>query len=168
FKTKPQESSGNQTAATEHKLSALDRELTQLISERQGVEKVIKSDFPRYSALMAPQPLSADQIKSLLDDDTLLLQFSLGQERSYLWLVAPDSVSGFQLPARAAIEEKAQTLIDALRNSEPRRGESAAALRARRARELPAYLDEASKLSQMLFGRVADRLNKKRLVIVAD
>ncbi|HEX7333356.1 MAG TPA: CHAT domain-containing protein [Pyrinomonadaceae bacterium] len=168
FKTKPSENSGNQTAETEHKLFALDRELTQLISERQHVEQTIKSDFRRYSALMAPEPLSAEQIKSLLDDDTLLLQFSLGQERSYLWLVTPDDVSGFPLSGRAAIEEKAQNLINALRNSEPRRGESAAALRARRARELPAYLSEATKLSQMLFGRVADRLNKKRLVIVAD
>src|ERR1700752_2643421 len=162
------QSSQSQAAETAGKLASLDRDLIQLISERQRVEQAIKSDFPRYATLMAPQPLSAEQIKSLLDDDTLLLQFSLGQERSYLWLVTRGGVSGFPLPGRSAIEDKAQTLIDALRNSESRRGELAVLLRERRERELPVYLRQASELSQLLFGQVFDRLSKKRLVIVAD
>ena len=40
----------------------------------------------------------------MLDDDTLLLEYALGSERSYLWAVTPGSFAVYQLPKRAQIE----------------------------------------------------------------
>lgn len=42
------------------------------------------------------------------DADTLLLEYALGTERSYVWAVTPASISGFELPPRARIEAAAQ------------------------------------------------------------
>ena len=46
---------------------------------------------PGYAALAQPQPLSAAEIQALLDPDTLLLAYALGEERSYLWAVTPET-----------------------------------------------------------------------------
>ncbi|WP_044500190.1 hypothetical protein [Nostoc sp. PCC 7107] len=35
---------------------------------------------------------------------TLLLQYSLGEQRSYLWMVSKTSISSYELPKRADIE----------------------------------------------------------------
>lgn len=52
--------------------------------------------------------LSAAEIQSqILGKGTLLLEYTLGQERSYLWVVTPSSIQSFPLPPRAAIEAKA-------------------------------------------------------------
>ena len=38
----------------------------------------------------------------------LLLEYSLGEERSYLWAVTPTSIKSFELPKRAEIETTAR------------------------------------------------------------
>ena len=55
------------------------------------VQGQIRSKSPRYAALMQPQPLALQEIQQqVLDDETLLLEYALGDERSYLWAVTPD------------------------------------------------------------------------------
>ena len=49
-----------------------------------------------------------------MDEDTLLLEFSLGQEHSYGWVVESAAVRGFELPPGAEIEKVARRLYDVL------------------------------------------------------
>ncbi len=55
-----------------------------------------------------PQPLTLSQIQQQLDKDTLLLQYSIGEERSYLWAVTPNSLNTYELPGRGKIVQAAQ------------------------------------------------------------
>jgi hypothetical protein len=58
--------------------------------------------------LTGGQPLSlADIQQKVLDDRTVLLEYSLGSEQSYLWVVPQSSAALFKLPARNAIEKLA-------------------------------------------------------------
>src|SRR5262249_20354820 len=109
-----------------------------------------------YAALAQPQPLSVVEIQRLLDDDTLLLEYELGEKRSYLWAVTTTTVSSFQLPPRAEIEAAARKLYDLL-SARPKRGDPPD----------PPFIARAEALSRMLLGPAASQLGGKRLVFVA-
>lgn len=149
-------------------LAEADRELARLDAERERIETQIKSTHPRYAALMFPRPLDVREVQQLLDRDTLLLEFFLGEEGSYLWALTPNEVSGHRLPPRSEIESAARHLKELLRAGQPLPGETAAQHLERATRAEADYWREAAALSRVLLGPVAARLKGKRLLIVAD
>jgi CHAT domain-containing protein len=148
---------------TREQVEAAKRELDSLIDESRQVEAKIRETSPRYAELKYPQPLGLPEIKRMLDPETLLLEYSLGEERSYLWAVTPTRVESFELPKRSEIEALARQSYGWLAA-----GETGAQLRARLARPVAKTPEWADALSRILLSPVASRLGKKRLVIVAD
>src|SRR5262249_31060954 len=68
--------------------AAAAREIRELLKQREELEVRIRATSPRYAALTQPQPLSVAQIqRDVVDADTVLLEFGLGEERSVLWAV---------------------------------------------------------------------------------
>lgn len=143
---------------TERQLVALEKAIGTLTATYQDLQERIRATSPRYAALTLPQPLNVKEIQQqVLDDETLLLEFSLGDDRSYLWAVTQSAISSHQLPKRGEIEKLARTVYDLLREPQPWREEI-----------YGQYWLKASKLSQMLLGEVAAQLGTKRMLIVAD
>src|SRR5262249_37169663 len=99
---------------TETRAAAIETELNALTIELQQIQTQIRQASPRYAALMQPQPLTADEIQQQLDDDSLLLEYSLGDQRSFLWAVTPKTVTSYELPNRKVIEAAAQNIYDLL------------------------------------------------------
>jgi CHAT domain-containing protein/tetratricopeptide (TPR) repeat protein len=86
----------------------LQSELDKLATEYDSIENQIRSASPRYSALTAPQPLSLAEVQQqVLDDKTALLEYSLGNQNSYLWAATQGGVSLYRLPARSAVDQQA-------------------------------------------------------------
>ena len=50
----------------------------------------------------------------MLDENTLLLEYELGEQKSFVWAVTPDSVKSFELPGRATIEQEAKRFYQIL------------------------------------------------------
>jgi CHAT domain-containing protein/tetratricopeptide (TPR) repeat protein len=146
------------------------REMAALLTEWRELDAEIRARSPRYAELTRPRPLDAATVRrEVLDDDTLLLEYALGAERSYLWLIGRDSMTTRAMPPRAEVELAARTFHELLtaRNSDPP-GETPAA-RQRRIAAADGSLDAAARvLSTMLLGPVAQELGTKRLLIVAD
>src|SRR5207253_797453 len=71
-------------APTGEHVNALTKEIAALADEYEQVLALIRQASPRYAALTQPAPLDLQEIQTLLDPDTLLLEYSLGEERSYL------------------------------------------------------------------------------------
>ena len=133
------------------------REEEDLLLQLDQTEAALRAGNPRYSALTRPRALRAGEIQALLDGDTLLLEYFLGEEKSYVWAVSPASVAGFELPPRAVIEAAARDLYEALRSP------------AGSARNAPGGVAERLRtLSRMLLQPVAGLLGSRRLAIVAD
>ena len=89
----------------------LEEELEALGVEYDNIENQIRAASPKYAALTAPQPLTLAEVQQkVLDDKTALLEYSLGEQNSYLWAVTPQSVALFKLPARSAVDQQAQAL----------------------------------------------------------
>ena len=91
---------------TNEQADAADKDVEGLATELRQVETQIRLKSPSYAALTQPQPLTLKQIQMLLDRDTLLLEYSLGKDKSYLWAVTPDSITGYGLPKSKDIEDR--------------------------------------------------------------
>jgi len=148
--------------------TAITKEVEDLSSQLDDVRSKIRGTSPRYAALTQPQPLKAVEIQQLLDDDTLLLEYSLGEARSYLWAVTNHSIEAYPLPNRATIEPLVQELTQLITAPPRRENENAVQWRQRNAQANELYGPRAAKLSQIILGPVAAKLGNKRLLIVGD
>jgi CHAT domain-containing protein/Tfp pilus assembly protein PilF len=140
---------------TETALINFKKELETLLTQQKELQTKIRTNSPKYAALQYPQPLTLLQIQQQLDKDTLLLEYSLGEEHSYLWAVTPNSIDSYELPKREEIEKAATEFRDKLQQN--------------KAGDLTdLFALSATKLSKLILAPVADKLSQKRLVIVAD
>src|SRR5262249_56815522 len=98
-------------------------------------------------------PLTATEIQqTVLDEDTVLLEFALGEERSWLWAMTPHSVTSVELPPRRTIDAAARSLYARFTARQRRRAESADVY-VRRVYAADAQLTrDAAAMSQMLLG----------------
>jgi CHAT domain-containing protein len=152
-------------------LAAGQAEINQLTAEYDQVLAEIRIQSPRYADLTQPQPLNLAEIQRQLDQQTVLLQYLLGKERSYLWLVSHDSLESHPLPGRAVIESALRRVYDLATARLPRPGDTEVQQRARLANAKSAdrqYWLAATRLSQILLPLAMDKVARKRLVIVPD
>ena len=159
--------SGQQTT---EQAAAIAREIESLTNEYQQLQAQIRQSSPRYAALTQPVPLSLKEIQAqLLDADTLLLEYSLGQERSYLWAVTPASITSYELPKQAEIEEVArQVYAQMAKAGQVARTDASGQRGIGDALSQSPHVAAATRLSQMLLSPVSAQLGKKRLLIVSD
>jgi CHAT domain-containing protein/tetratricopeptide (TPR) repeat protein len=86
---------------------ALRDELRGLISQDAAVEAQIRSALGRDLA----QPLpSVEELRGDLREDSGLLEYYLGERKSYLWLIRRNQVLMWNLPPRAEIERDVRTM----------------------------------------------------------
>ena len=154
---------------SEAQKTAADRDIKSLRREFDQTQAEIRRQSPRYAALTQPQPLKPAQIQQLLDDDTLLLEYALGEKRSYLWIVSRNDVLPYVLPGRAQIEKSALRLRESLTAWEPWQAtEDPQKYIAKRDNAARNYRPQAIELSNLVLGPATSKLGKKRLVILAD
>ncbi len=139
---------------TEAQAETIRQEIAELETQLQQVEAQIRATSPRYAALTQPEPLTLKEVQQqIVDPGTILLSYWLNGERSYLWAVTPTSITAYELPKRADIETAAQEFICYL---------------------APVYSGsadadvKAATLSKIILAPVAEQLQQKRLLIVAD
>ena len=138
------------------KSAVIEKELRALLAEHQEVQGQMLIQSPHYAALTDPVPLKLNEIqRRSLDRDTLLLEYALGEERSFLWAVTPTSLCVYTLPRRAEIEAVALRAYGLLTKSNRRQYTGSSEL-------------AAAELSLMILGPVVAELGRKRLAIVSD
>ena len=155
---------------TQEQASGAAKEIDALTTEYDQVQGRIRETSPRYAALTRPVPLGAKTIQQqVLDDDTLLLEYALGEEKSFLWAVTPASIKSVELPKRSEIEQAARRVyeLSTARNKQVPK-ETIEQRRLRLERADVEYLAASSALGKMILGPIAAELKNKRLLIVSD
>jgi CHAT domain-containing protein len=143
--------------------------LRELTTELAEIKARIKTSNPHYAALTQPQPLALKEIQQqVLEDDTLLLEYALGEKRSYLWAVTPTTLTSYELPAREEIERPAHRMYSLLSSRQRLSTESIRQYQTRIPAADKEYAELSQKLSDMLLGPVAAHLGARHLLIVAD
>ncbi|NET02193.1 MAG: tetratricopeptide repeat protein [Sphaerospermopsis sp. SIO1G1] len=85
---------------------AIETEIANLVEEYEKIQTQIRINSPRYAAITQPQPLSLKEIQQqVLDENTLLLEYSLGEDKSYLWAVSKTGMTSYELPKSSEIEQ---------------------------------------------------------------
>ena len=133
----------------------IEAELGQAEEEGERVEWQIRREHPRYAAFRHPALLSPERIQELLDDRTAFLEYTVGKESSYLFLVTRERVAGYRLPPAAELEEEVGVIREALQK--PGR------------LHYGRYVDAAQRLYRTLLAPARDLLrDKPRLMISPD
>ena len=136
-------------------------------------EAKLRASSPRYVDLVEPLPVAASELQhGLLDSETVLLEFVLGDAQSWLWAITHATFDSYKLPPRAEIDAAARRVYEMLTARQPARGPRQPP-HGRRIADADAELSvAAARLSRLLLASIEPRLRKawrgKRLVIVAS
>jgi CHAT domain-containing protein len=106
--------------------------------------------------------------QQVLDDNSLLLEYFLGDERSYLWAVSREEISSYELAGRAEIEELAQNVYGLLKANQSVLNETNEPRQARVGVAAEQLASKIANLSRLLLAPVAPKLGTKRLLVVPD
>ena len=89
----------------------LEAELERLAAEFESLENQIKAASPRLNSLVHTRSLTLDEVqRRVLDDETALLEYSLGEQSSYLWVITRQNAALFKLPAGSTMDQLAMDL----------------------------------------------------------
>lgn len=135
-------------------ITEINNQITELNTQIQNVNIKIRRENPKFADLSEGKTPTAKEIQQLLDDETVLLEYKLGEKRSFLWLVTKDSIEVFVLPKRQIIEEKARAFY--------------ASIIANNKSDQTKTLQISKDLSKILVSPVAAKITNKRISIVAD
>jgi CHAT domain-containing protein/Tfp pilus assembly protein PilF len=137
--------------------AARRREFSDAQQAYEALEGEIRAKNPAYAGLAWPQPRTLTEIqKNLLDNGTLLLEYSVGESGSRLWAVTPQSFQSFDLPPAKTLDPLARTVAELAAD---RKRDAAASARYERA---------AQSLSVTLLGPVAGLIGSNKVLIVAS
>ena len=162
------------------KPSDLEGELEKLQVEFDNIENEIRTASPRYASLTAGQTLSLAEVQQkVLDDQTILLEYSLGPDGSYVWAISKTGATLRKLAPRPTLDKLATDLraqliptklqrrivgIDVAADAQRGLGVSATPF----AEDAAAFVAASSALYKAVVEPVAGMLGEKRLLIAAD
>ncbi len=132
----------------------IGRELDALLldlADREARHREYATAFLSEEAVRLPEIR-----RDLLDEETLLLAYSLGEERSFLWAVSPSSFAAYELPPRKEVEKLAELAYGLLSESDRIELEQQS-------------LEAAGDLARVILGPAVGRLDAHpRLVVISD
>ena len=140
---------------TEAQAQNAERTVSLALDGYRQIEAQIRVSSPRYAALTRPEPIDFKSIQAQIDPATLLLVYSLGEQRSFLFAVTAKTIDVHVLARRDEIEREAKRFYERFKVD-------------KLSRALDAGVDDGQRLSRILLNPVAEQLAGKRLVIVAD
>lgn len=87
----------------EGEIAKANKEITALQEKYEEIQRKIRRVNPRYASLVYPTPLTLPEIqRRVLSPDAVLLEYALGSQYGYLWVVTSDSMSSLRLPQDSA------------------------------------------------------------------
>ncbi len=137
-------------------IKALEQHQEEVLQQYRELQTKLQATPNRYANLTQPQPLTLKEIQEqVLDDQTVLLQYALGKEHSYVWVVTKTSITTYQLSGRQEIETSARNMILGLTAPKNRI-------------RLNHLATVGNRLTALLLNPVRHHLENKRLLIVGD
>jgi tetratricopeptide (TPR) repeat protein len=138
---------------SESQVRASEREISDLLDKRASFESGIRM---KHAGVGLPESLSVTEIqKDVVDESTVLLEYFVGDQNSYLWAVTHNAIQGFVLPKRAVIEKATMRFYNLINDRQPQ--------------AVQQYEEAARNLGEILLPKPVTALTRgKRLVVVAD
>ncbi|MBI4752583.1 MAG: CHAT domain-containing protein [Acidobacteria bacterium] len=156
----------NQTKPDLQKIGIVRAEIHRLNNEYRGLEEKIREKHTRYAELTQPMPISVKVLQQqILDSETTLVEYCLGEEGSYAWVITQTEIQAFRLPKQGDIEAQARAFCQALSFQPGRTRE----LKLANITPIKTSLTKAGKeLSEAILSPILPVLKTRRVLLVAD
>jgi len=146
------------------------KRLDDALREWNDLDATIRGSSPRTAALLQPALVDAAEMRaSLLTKGTALIEYSVGEERSFAWLVTAAGLHTATLPGRARLEwltRRGLAVLDARNRSAPK--ETIDARAARIAAADATFERVAAELGRILLGPFERQLGTLKLIVIPD
>jgi CHAT domain-containing protein len=138
-------------------LRALEEKHRELEAKHKQLIQEIRTRNPSYEQVIQPTAWNLAKIQEqvVADDQTVLLEYSLGSEKSYLWAITRSGIKSYELPDVKRIIEVTERVYNLLK--ELPSGNTDAALTA-----------AVQDLAQMVLLPAKDQLAHRRVIVVPD
>lgn len=133
-------------------LDRIDREIDAASANLATLQDKVRIQSPSYADINHPLTLPQIQ-RQVLDPHTTLLEYSLGEQHSYLFVVTQTSLTTYELPPRAQLERSARDFYDLISGD---------------TQDLQEIDRAGHALSTTLLGPAAAQLGDARLIIIGD
>jgi CHAT domain-containing protein len=166
------------TEDVKKKPSELDTDLEKMQVEYEEIENQIRTASPRYASLTSNKPLTLAEVQqNVLDDQTVLVEYALQADDSYLFVVGKSAVNLFKLPPRMSIDRlamdlraqlfpsKLQRRIVGIDVAEANRGLGIATTAPE---DVAPFIAASNALYKVVLEPAAAMIGDKRLMVVAD
>lgn len=139
-------------AAEKGLLDQAEADMLQALSELENLEAEARKARGEDTGRSA-EAVSVGVAQTLLGDDTVLLEYALGEDRSFLFRLSAETFEVFELPGRAELETLARRVHEGLSSPQTATADMA---------------EERRRLADLLLGAALPGLGQKRLAVVAD
>jgi CHAT domain-containing protein/tetratricopeptide (TPR) repeat protein len=150
-----------QESTSAERTKQLTTELTSAEDALAQFQIEVRSSDPAYASLKYPVPFTGERVqRELLNDETGLIEFVVGEEKSYAWFVSREKITQAVLPSRAELNRLVGAYRKSLSESAPGPGvaDSITKLRV-----------EGRELYKVLLQPFENRFGSlKKLIIVPD
>lgn len=128
-------------------------EMNRLLLGYEEIENRIRKLNPLSEALSNPPAVTLADARALLDPESALIAYSIGEDASHALLVTGEGVHAFNLPRREIVDAAVERFLESLDIGTPR----------------PVRRRRVKGLSDMVMGPMLEKLSgKKRLLIVSQ
>jgi CHAT domain-containing protein/cytochrome c-type biogenesis protein CcmH/NrfG len=130
------------------------KRLADIAAEREALQSTLAKEFPSYTGLAQPQPLTLSETQAMLDDDEAIVSFYFDEQKGYAWTVTRTEGFWTEIPTNAKqLNEQVQQLRSSLTFNA----------------DVPFDAKLAYEIYQQTFGPIAETIaGKKRLSIIAN
>jgi CHAT domain-containing protein/Flp pilus assembly protein TadD len=139
----------------------LQKKLHDLDEKYLDLMRDIRQENPGYADLTIVEPLRLDEVYDQLDDQTALLEYSLGKKESFVFTVTKNNLAVYPLANEKVISDSIRELNEVIAKPEQ--------VWETTERAHSKLVRTASKLYELLIGPAISQLpGKKRLIIAPD
>jgi CHAT domain-containing protein/tetratricopeptide (TPR) repeat protein len=101
----------------QQKINGIKEKIKITEEELNKLHQQIRVTNPRYADLHYPQPVSLEEVKALCPDkNTVILEYSVGDSSSCLWVITQSAHKLFRLPDRKTLQDQVEPFRFALSN----------------------------------------------------
>lgn len=141
-----------------HQREDLQRELVEVEGDLAERRFQAELNHPKLRSVFS-SPAKLKQLQNQLGDRESVIEFNLGEERSFVWLISRGTVGFEILPGRGEIEGKVQQYLNDLSTAPTNLHLQ---LRVAKQRAM------AQELFTMLFGKLSSQLASYKLIVIPD
>lgn len=129
--------------------------LAKKLDEYNILQESVRQKNPQFSAVNEPKAFSISEAQKLLDEETAILEYALGEQQSYVWVIRKNSFQFVKLPSKTAIGQKVREFYLALTDRE--------------AKNTQTVISKSQALSREILSPVAAEVQDVRqIIVIAD